>query len=62
MGEREQMYGNHNEFHPSIIKPDTYSSQKEVRAIWQPKGSYDIKPEVISLPLKIVKRHCEIID
>ncbi|MGE3920718.1 MAG: hypothetical protein AB7F64_07260 [Gammaproteobacteria bacterium] len=57
--DREQEYGEHNEYHPCVIKPKIYGYQKEVRAIWEPKTKA-IELFLLKLDVKYIKRSCEI--
>jgi len=34
--------------HPSMIKEEQFSPQGELRAIWQPRGNFEIKPIIIN--------------
>jgi hypothetical protein len=61
-GDRRQMYGQHDNIHPCIIKDNCYRNQKEVRAIWIPEDDKDIVPLIITLNTKYVHRYCEIFN
>jgi len=61
-GERKQQYGVHDDYHSSIIKPIFHKLDEEVRSIWGPnkrRNNY-LKPLVIKLQTRHVKRYCEI--
>lgn len=61
-GERRQYYGEHNNYHASIIKPSEHRHHKEVRAIWAPKfQSAKLSYLDIQIPVRYVKRYCELL-
>ena len=60
-GSRNQPYDRHDKYHASIIKTVEYKKQKEVRAIWVPINESEVNSMIIKIPLKCIKRFCEIL-
>ncbi|HHX7431034.1 hypothetical protein [Legionella pneumophila] len=61
-GDRRQAYGEHNNYHASIIKPPLHKHHKEVRAIWTPKSQREnLHCLDIQIPVRYIKRYCELV-
>lgn len=58
--QRNQPYGQHDEYHAATIKSENYKPQKEVRSIWVPRYKNSIEPLLVKIQPRLIRRYCRI--